>query len=127
MSNTLNAHDCANLIPFNSEGFITPSAAAAFPLCSLLKAITSNDPHAITRAIDDYELAMVQVSDALDVAAEALTLREASPNKPSAQAGLYADGNKIAAALNMASSVVAFLAGAAPILVEAARRTGSTR
>ena len=74
MSSTLNAPGRANPLPAASPDFIAPAVAERSPLASLLKAFTSNEPDALNNAFEDLQNTLLQLSDALDVDAEALTL-----------------------------------------------------
>lgn len=76
MSSTLNAPGRANPLPSSLFAFIAPEVADRYPLVNLLKAAESDDPKALAgaQAIEDYMSTMIQLSDALDVDAEALSL-----------------------------------------------------
>ncbi|EHY31137.1 hypothetical protein [Sutterella parvirubra] len=112
MSSTLNAPGRANPLPSSLFAFIAPEVADRYPLVNLLKAAESDDPKALAgaQAIEDYMSTMIQLSDALDVDAEALSLLDEYGDAAGSKAGLYADVKKVSSSINLKSGLLVVLA-----------------
>lgn len=112
MSNTHNTPGRANPLPSSLFAFIAPEVADRYPLVNLLKAAESDDPKALAgaQAIEDYMSTMIQLSDALDVDAEALSLLDEYGDAAGSKAGLYADGKKVSSSINLKSGLLVVLA-----------------
>lgn len=109
MSSTLNAPGRANPLPAASPDFIAPAVAERSPLASLLKAFTSNEPDALNNAFEDLQNTLLQLSDALDVDAEALTLLDEYGDAAGSPAGINADERTIARSIRLKSDLIAII------------------
>lgn len=75
----------------------------------MLKAFTSNEPDALNNAFEDLQNTLLQLSDALDVDAEALTLLDEYGDAAGSPAGINADERTIALSIRLKSDLIAII------------------